>query len=66
MIVGAVRLVPPEIDAALDPARQKRISGRLAGRGQVFVSVADDAYVPEEAARVWSVTAGALTERGAA
>ena len=52
--------------SALDPARQKRISGRLAGRGQVFVSVADDAYVPDEAARVWSVAAGALTERGAA
>ena len=52
--------------SALDPARQRRISGRLAGRGQVFVSVADEAYVPAEAARTWSVAAGAVVERGAA
>ncbi|MFM7718046.1 MAG: DNA replication and repair protein RecF, partial [Actinomycetota bacterium] len=53
--------------SALDPARQRRISERLAGRGQVFVSVADDAHVPDEAVLVWRVRAGTLEAvRGAA
>ncbi|MFM2163642.1 MAG: replication and repair protein recF [Planctomycetota bacterium] len=47
--------------SALDPARQRRISSRLASRGgQVFVSVADEASVPEEAALVWRVRGGAI------
>ncbi|MFM8944127.1 MAG: DNA replication/repair protein RecF [Actinomycetota bacterium] len=52
--------------SALDPARQRRISGRLAGRGQVFVSVADEASVPAEAALVWRVRSGALADAGTA
>lgn len=47
--------------SALDPARQRRISARLAGRGQVFVSVADEAHVPDEAVLVWKVSAGTVT-----
>jgi DNA replication and repair protein RecF len=50
----------------LDPVRQRRLAGRLAGRGQTVMSVADDAHVPEVADRVWLVRAGTVTERGAA
>lgn len=50
----------------LDPARQRRLAGRLAGRGQTVMSVADDAHVPEVADRVWRIRAGTVTERGAA
>jgi DNA replication and repair protein RecF len=50
----------------LDPIRQRRLAGRLTGRGQTVMSVADDAHVPEVADRVWLVRAGTVTERGAA
>ena len=49
--------------SALDPARQRRISERLAERGQVFVSVADDALVPSNATLVWEIAGGTVTER---
>jgi DNA replication and repair protein RecF len=49
--------------SALDPRRQARVGERLRGRGQVFVSVADEAHVPAEADRVWDVAAGAVAPR---
>ena len=52
--------------SALDPARQRRVTERLAERGQVFVSVADEAHVPSSAIRIWDVSSGSVTERGAA
>lgn len=52
--------------SALDPARQRRVSDRLAERGQVFVSVADEAHVPAAAVRAWGVAGGTLTDWGAA
>jgi len=52
--------------SALDPARQRRITERLADRGQVFVSVADDAHVPANADLVWDVSGGRVLARGAA
>jgi len=48
----------------LDPVRQARLSGRLTGRGQTVMSVADRAHVPPEADRVWEVRAGNVTDRG--
>lgn len=51
--------------SALDPARQRRVTERIAGRGQVFVSVADEAHVPSQAVRVFDVALGAVTERRA-
>jgi len=48
----------------LDPTRQRRLAGRLTGRGQTVMSVADDAHVPEHADSVWQVTAGAVAVRG--
>jgi DNA replication and repair protein RecF len=50
----------------LDPTRQRRLAGRLTGRGQTVMSVADDAHVPEHADVVWQVAGGAVTVRGAA
>jgi DNA replication and repair protein RecF len=52
--------------SALDPARQRRITERLAERGQVFVSVADEAHVPANADLVWDVSGGRVVARGAA
>jgi DNA replication and repair protein RecF len=52
--------------SALDPARQRRVVERLGGRGQVFVSVADEAHVPPHADRVWDVVSGSVTERAVA
>ncbi|HEX6230509.1 MAG TPA: DNA replication and repair protein RecF [Actinomycetota bacterium] len=49
--------------SALDPARQRLVSERLAGRGQVLVSVADEAHVPAEAVRIWDVRAGTVVQR---
>ena len=49
--------------SALDPRRQRRVVERLTGRGQVFVSVADEAHVPPRADRVWDVAAGSVSER---
>lgn len=49
--------------SALDPRRQARVAEGLSDRGQVFVSVADEAHVPEGAHRIWDVTAGSVTER---
>lgn len=51
--------------SALDPARQRRVTERLRSRGQVFVSVADEAHIPAEAVRVWDVVGGVVTEGGA-
>jgi DNA replication and repair protein RecF len=50
----------------LDPTRQRRLAGRVTGRGQTVLSVADDSHVPELADAVWQVAAGAVTVRGAA
>lgn len=49
--------------SALDPRRQERVAGRLEGRGQTVVSVADEAHVPAAAVRIWDVLAGAVTQR---
>jgi DNA replication and repair protein RecF len=51
--------------AALDPARGARAVARLSGRGQAFVSVADEAHVPQEPAAVWDVSSGAVRRRAA-
>jgi len=51
--------------SALDPARQARVSERLRRiGGQVMISVADDAHVPEASDAVWAVSAGTVTMRG--
>lgn len=49
--------------SALDPKRQTKVAERLAGRGQVVVSVADEAHVPAHADAVWDVSGGAVTVR---
>ncbi len=51
--------------SALDPARQVQVAERLAGRGQVVVSVADESHVPKNADEIWEVAAGAVTIQGA-
>jgi DNA replication and repair protein RecF len=51
--------------SALDPKRQALVAGRIAGRGQVLVSVADEAHVPAHADAVWDVSAGVVSVRGA-
>jgi DNA replication and repair protein RecF len=51
--------------SALDPTRRDRVAGRLAARaGQVVISVADDADVPDAAAEVWELRAGTVSVRG--
>jgi recombinational DNA repair ATPase RecF len=50
----------------LDPSRQVRLAGRIAGRGQTVLSVADEGHVPSDAAAVWEVEGGAVRLRGAA
>jgi DNA replication and repair protein RecF len=52
--------------SALDPERRDRVLARLGGRGQVFVSVADEADVPPHADAVWDVRAGEVRPRSAA
>lgn len=49
--------------SALDPARQHRVAERLEARGQVFVSVADEAHVPAQAVRILDVRAGRVGAR---
>jgi DNA replication and repair protein RecF len=49
--------------SALDPARRHRIAARLGERDQVFVTVADEGHVPEQADRVWDVRDGTLRVR---
>ena len=49
--------------APLDPERQRRVADLLAGRGQVFMAVADEAHVPAGAAAVWEVRAGVVRVR---
>ena len=49
--------------SALDPRRGGQVAERLAGRGQVVVTVADEAHVPAKAEAVWDVSAGAVTVR---
>jgi len=50
--------------SALDPKRAGQVAERLAGRGQVVVTVADEAHVPPKAQAVWDVSAGTATVRG--
>jgi DNA replication and repair protein RecF len=50
--------------SALDPKRGGQVAERLAGRGQVVVTVADEAHVPPRAQAIWDVSAGAATVRG--
>jgi DNA replication and repair protein RecF len=53
--------------SALDPSRRDQIAARLHDRGgQVFISVADEADIPEGAGAVWDVRSGTVRERGAA
>lgn len=50
--------------SALDPDRRDRVAERLAARrGQVVISVADEADVPPAASAIWSVRAGSVTVR---
>ena len=50
--------------SALDPTRRDRLAEHLAARkGQVVISVADEADVPRRASAVWDVHAGAITPR---
>jgi DNA replication and repair protein RecF len=50
--------------SALDPRRRDRVATRLAARGgQVVVSVADEADVPDEAHVTWDVMAGSVAQR---
>jgi DNA replication and repair protein RecF len=49
--------------SALDPIRRERVADRLRALGQTVVSVADEGHVPPEAAGVWDVSAGTVTER---
>jgi DNA replication and repair protein RecF len=49
--------------SALDPRRQRLVGDRLGERGQVFVSVADDAHVPEGSVRVLAISAGTVAVR---
>jgi DNA replication and repair protein RecF len=49
--------------SALDPNRGGQVAERLAGRGQVVVTVADESHVPPKAEAVWDVSAGAATVR---
>jgi DNA replication and repair protein RecF len=51
--------------SALDPRRQRLVGERLRDRGQVFVSVADDAHVPDGSSLVLEVSGGSVTPRGA-
>jgi len=51
--------------SALDPSRRDHVATLLAARaGQVVISVADDADVPQQATQVWDVRAGAVQVRG--
>lgn len=50
--------------SALDPLRQGQVGERLSKRGQVLISVADEAHVPGHAEAVWDVSAGRVTVRG--
>jgi DNA replication and repair protein RecF len=50
--------------SALDPRRRERVAERLRDLGQTAVSVADEGHVPPQAAGVWDVSAGTVTERG--
>lgn len=52
--------------SALDPRRQRQVAERLSGRGQVVISVADEAHVPANATQVWDVDAGTVRVRGGA
>jgi len=49
--------------SALDPRRQRRVAERLVERGQVVISVADEAHVPDQAAQVWDVMGGEVALR---
>jgi DNA replication and repair protein RecF len=51
--------------SALDPARQRGIAEGLSGRGQVVISVADEAAVPANADAIWDVSSGSVAERAA-
>lgn len=49
--------------SALDPSRQVQVAERLAGRGQVVISVADEAHVPKLVDAIWDVRDGAVEPR---
>lgn len=53
--------------SALDPRRRDEIAGRLASdRGQVVITVADEAHIPSSAEAVWDVKGGSVEPREAA
>jgi DNA replication and repair protein RecF len=52
--------------SALDPRRQGKVAEHLAGRAQVFISVADEAHVPPNADAIFEVSSGSVRLRGAA
>ena len=49
--------------SALDPVRRGRVGGSSPRPRPAVVSVADEGHVPEQAAGVWDVSAGTVTER---
>jgi DNA replication and repair protein RecF len=49
--------------SALDPGRRRNVAERLVDRGQVVVSVADEAHVPAIDATVWDLRAGSVSPR---
>jgi DNA replication and repair protein RecF len=52
--------------SALDPRRQGKVAEHLVGRGQVFISVADEAHVPPSSDAIFEVSSGSVRLRGAA
>ncbi|MEX2102069.1 MAG: DNA replication and repair protein RecF [Actinomycetota bacterium] len=52
--------------SALDPARQRRVAEHLERRGQVLISVFDDALIPKNTIAVWDVSSGRVAVRDAA
>ena len=45
----------------LDPVRQGRLTGRLLGRGQTVLTVADETHVPDGAEFVWAIRGGSVS-----
>lgn len=52
--------------SGLDPVRRGRLGGRLAGRGQVVVSVADPEQIPPGTTALWGVREGMAYPTGGA
>lgn len=53
-------LVVDDPFSALDPHRRDQVAAGLRGRGQVLLSVADEADIPADPAAVWRVRSGSV------